>query len=178
MEKEFPQRKPTRLRHFDYSQAGAYFVTICIQDRKRIVSEVVKINETVFSDYAWGYSIQLKPCGEIVKSQLLALADRFENVTVADYVVMPDHIHAILILHKNSGGASPSPTMSDVICVFKSLVVRACKQEHGITKMFQRSFSEHIIRDREDYETRRKYIYENPLRWYYKHIVTEDQTNN
>ena len=73
-----------------------------------------------------------------------------------------------------SGGASPSPTLDDVVCAFKSLTSRSCKQKFGIEKMFQRSSAEHIVRDRDDYETRRKYIYENPMRWYYKHLKTEE----
>ena len=83
---------------------------------------------------------------------------------------MPDHIHATLYLRKETGGASPSPTLDDVICAFKSLTSRVCKQRYGIDRMFQRSFAEHIIRDREDYETRKKYIFENPMRWYYKNL--------
>ena len=70
---------------------------------------------------------------------------------------------------------SPSPTLDDVICAFKSLTSRICKQKYGIEKMFQRSYAEHIVRDREDYEIRRKYIYENPMRWYYKYLNTENK---
>lgn len=88
---------------------------------------------------------------------------------------MPDHIHVILYLRKNTGGASPSPTLDDVICAFKSLTSRICKQQYGIEKMFQRSSAEHIIRNREDYETRKKYIYENPMRWYYKQFHTKNK---
>ena len=77
------------------------------------------------------------------------------------------------MLHAKAGGASPSPTLDDVVFAFKSLTSRSCKQKFGIEKMFQRSYAEHIVRDRDDYETRRKYIYENPVRWYYKNLNTE-----
>ena len=87
---------------------------------------------------------------------------------------MPDHIHAIIFLPKKAGGASPSPTLNDVICAFKSLTARICKQQYGIEKIFQRSYAEHIVRDQKDYETRRKYIYENPMKWYYKQLDTKD----
>ena len=73
-----------------------------------------------------------------------------------------------------AAGASPSPTLNGVICAFKSLTSRSCKQKFGIEKMFQRSYAEHIVRDRDDYETRRKYIYENPVRWYYDELYTEE----
>ena len=198
-EKELPKRKSTRLKYYDYSSTGVYFVTICIRDRKQILSKIVKTvrlvtGETeifvvgeglappaqIAADQVVGeglappeYAIKLKPCGEIVKEQLQQIENRFPSVSVKDYVIMPDHIHMILYLRKNAGGASPSPTLDDVICAFKSLTSRDCKRRYGIEKMFQRSSAEHIIRDREDYETRRKYIYENPKRWYYKYLNAE-----
>ena len=183
-EKELPKRKSTRLKNFDYSSAGAYFVTICIRDRMHILSQIVKTeliatDETMGLDVGEGlappeFTVKLKPCGEIVKEQLKLIEARFPSVTVEDYVIMPDHIHAVIFLHEQTGGASPSPTLDDVICAFKSLTSRNCKQKYGIEKMFQRSSAEHIIRDREDYETRKKYIYENPARWQYKNLNTEE----
>ena len=179
-EKEYLKRKATRLKSYDYSSTGVYFVTICIQDRKQILSKIIRTsrpvtdeseNSTVGEGLAPPeYSVRLKPCGEIAREQLLQIEKRFPNVSVKDYVIMPDHIHATLYLRKETGGASPSPTLDDVICAFKSLTSRVCKQRYGIDRMFQRSFAEHIIRDREDYETRKKYIFENPTRWYYKNL--------
>ena len=183
-DKELPKRKPTRLKNYDYSSTGVYFVTICIRDRKQILSEIVK-TKCPGADEADvvavgeglappGYSVRLQPCGEVVRAQLRQIENRFANVNVKDYVIMPDHIHVILYLRKEAGGASPSPTLDDVICSFKSLASRVCKQRYGIERMFQRSFAEHIVRDREDYETHRKYIYENPQRWYYKHLNSKE----
>ena len=83
---------------------------------------------------------------------------------------MPDHIHIIIFINNKVGGASPSPTLSDVICTFKSLTSRICKQLFGIENLFQRSFTDHIIRDKNDYENHIKYIYEKPIQWYYEHI--------
>ena len=202
-EKELPKRKSTRLKNFDYGSAGAYFVTICVRDRMRILSEIVNTNlkntdktigypvgeglappefttdKTIGCPVGEGlappeFTVRLKPCGEIVKEQLQLIETRFPSVTVKDYVNMPDHIHAVIFLHETSGGASPSPTLDDVVCAFKSLTSRSCNQKYGIEKMFQRSYAEHIIRDREDLETRRKYIYENPMRWYYKNSHAEE----
>jgi REP element-mobilizing transposase RayT len=179
-EKELPKRKSTRLKNFDYSSVGAYFVTICVRDRMQILSEIVRtdltsVDKTIVIAVGEGLAppeitVKLKPCGEVVKEQLQLIETRFPSVTVEDYVIMPDHIHAVIFLHGKVGGASPSPTLDDVICAFKSLTSRSCKQKYGIEKMFQRSSAEHIVRDREDYETRRKYIYENPKRWYYKYL--------
>ena len=182
-EKELPKRKSTRLKNYDYSATGVYFVTICTQDRKQILSEICKTS-FMSSDKATRqmvgeglappvYIVKLKLCGEIVKEQLQQIEQRFPNASVKDYVIMPDHIHMILYLRK-TGGASPSPTLDDVICAFKSLVSRSCKQKYETEKIFQRSSVEHIIRDREDYETHRKYICENPKRWYYIYLNTKE----
>ena len=168
MPNELPKRKPTRLKNHDYSTVGAYFVTICVQDRKTILSDIIM---TVGEGLAPPeYKIVLSSYGEIVEKELLKITERYECVTVEEYVIMPDHIHAIVILHRRAGGASPSPTISDIICTFKSLTTRICKQNFGEIKMFQRGYYDHIIRDREDYETRRRYIYENPIKWYYEHL--------
>ena len=64
-------------------------------------------------------TVKLKPCGEVVREQLQLIETRFLGVTVEDYVIMPDHIHAVIFLHGKAGGASPSPTLDDVICAFK-----------------------------------------------------------
>ena len=205
MENDHPKRKSTHLKYFDYSSRGAYFVTICTKDRKRLFSEIVLSSSRIFNyttDQPVGEGlappvsfptfisddtvaeIRLKSCGQIVKEQLLLLENRYPTVSVSDYVIMPDHIHAIIFLNNdtieddnlsNSGGASPSPTLNDVVCSFKSLIARACKQKYGIEKLFQRSYAEHIIRDYKDYETRKAYIQQNPVRWYCKQLSQQDR---
>ncbi|MBR2387169.1 MAG: transposase [Clostridia bacterium] len=184
MEKDLPQRKPTRLKNFDYNKIGAYFITICTENRRQILSRIEKtkfafgemvVDCTVGEGLAPPeYLVKLRPCGEVVKEQLLALESRYKNVTVEDYVIMPNHIHAIIFLHEEAGGASPSPTLIDVVSAFKSLTSRICKRCCGIEKIFQRSFYDHIIRDREDYEEHLRYIHENPMRWFYDELYTEE----
>ena len=183
-EKTLPKRKPTRLKGFDYSTAGAYFVTICTRERKKILSDIIRIPSTSAQNTSKSvvgeglappeYAVQLKPCGKIVQEQLQSIPTRFPSVSVEDYVIMPDHIHAIIFLHRNAGGASPSPTLNDVVCALKSLTSRSCKQRYGIENIFQRSYIDHIIRDREDYETRKKYIRENPTRWMFDPLYTKE----
>ena len=192
--KRLPKRKSTRLKYYDYSSAGAYFVTICVNDRKPLLSEIIKTSAdplvgeglappvTTLSNSAVGeglappaYSVKLKPCGVIAEEQLKQIEIRFPSVSVDDFVIMPDHIHALIFLHKNTGGASPSPTLNDVICAFKSLTSRICKKQYGIEKMFQRSFSEHIVRDQDDYVRRKNYMHKNPARWYYDELNPEDK---
>ena len=183
-EGKFPERKSIRLKNFDYSNTGAYFITICAQDRKCLFSEFVNKKENIDPCAERHRSVgegldppaekpeeypkmQLTKIGEIAKEQLLALEARFHNVKIDEYVFMPDHMHAIIFLRKDTGGSRPSPTLMDIIRVYKSLTSRLCKQKFGTEKLFQRSYMEHIIRDKSDYETKRKYIYENPIRWYY-----------
>lgn len=218
MKNELPKRKSPKLKSYDYSSTGVYFVTICISERKRILSDIVKTNNTAVTErnspdsieeglrtpknsfhsfsvnphtppendkpklfpnsagntsFANNYKVRLTEIGNIAKEQLFALEERFKNLRIKDYVIMPDHIHILLYLKKEAGGASPSPTLHDVVCAYKSLTSRKCKQAFGIDKMFQRSFVEHIMRNREDYETKRKYIYENPMKWYYKKKNTD-----
>ena len=77
---------------------------------------------------------------------------------------MPNHIHAILILTE-AAGASPRPTIMDVVSAYKSLTTRACKKAQSIDKLFQTSFYEHVIRGREDYLEIAEYIMNNPKQW-------------
>ena len=87
---------------------------------------------------------------------------------------MPNHIHMIVVLKETSAGASPRPTIMDIVCTYKSLTTRECKKEGFHNKLFQTSFYEHIIRNKEDYEKHVKYIYENPIRWYYDELYVEN----
>jgi len=88
-------------------------------------------------------------------------------------VIMPNHIHFIVFLESNAAGASPRPTLSDIICSYKSLVTRDCKTVQPIDKVFQTSFYEHIIRNRQDYDDISRYIKDNPARWYYDKLYNE-----
>ena len=92
---------------------------------------------------------------------------------IGQYVIMPNHIHIIMIL-EDDAGASPRPTIMDIVCAYKSLTTRECRKNGFQEKLFQTSFFEHIIRNRQDYEEHMKYIYENPMRWYYDELYTEE----
>ena len=80
----------------------------------------------------------------------------------------------VYVLSHRRAGASPRPTIMDIVCAYKSLTTKECKKNGLSDKLFQASFYEHIIRGREDYEEIRKYIYENPMRWYYDQLYTEE----
>ena len=154
----FPKRKPTRLKNYDYSSNGYYFVTICSHNRKNIFSKIV-------GQGLAPAETELLPYGIIVQEQLLALEKRFDGVRIDNYVIMPNHIHAIVVIDKNTAGASPCPTLSDIICAFKSLTTRMCKAVYPIEKLFQNSFHDHIIRGERDYEKIWEYIEFNALKW-------------
>ena len=157
MDNRFPQRKHPRLESYDYSKGGAYFITICIQNRKcllsRIVERVHAPAEILHSTY-----------GQIARDQLFLLEHRYPFLKIDQYVIMPNHIHVILLLEETAG-ASPRPTISDIICAYKSLTTRECKKYRQIDKLFQTSFFEHVIRGRRDYDEIAEYITNNPKQW-------------
>ena len=175
MEKELSKRKDLRIKQYDYSSKGAYFVTICIKDRERILSDIIKPVGVGAHDDP---KIRLTEIGKIVEKNLLS-SENISGVIIDRYVIMPDHIHAIIFLdpnkyQKREGGSSRAPTPTNkmlphIVSTFK----RFCNKELG-NNIFQRGYIEHIVRDREDYETRVKYIYENPMRWYYDELYSEE----
>ena len=169
-EKALPQRKHTRLQNFDYSTTGAYFITICTHNRRCVLSKVVGRGLAP----AERNGIEYTSLGEIAERQLLMLEERYPFLSVDQYVIMPNHIHVILILENQTAGASPRPTVMDIVCAFKSLTTRECKKNGFQGSLFQTSFYDHVIRDREDYEKRVKYIDENPIRWYYDELFVEE----
>lgn len=154
----FIERKPTRLANYDYSQNGAYFITLCVQERRPIFSRIA-VGEGLAPPVT-----QLLPYGKAAKAQLLDLPNRYPGLSIDHFVIMPNHIHILLRLNP-SGGASPSPTVSDIVCTFKSLTTRQCKTISPIEKLFQRSYYDHIIRDEQDYLIRWQYIDNNPAKW-------------
>ncbi|MBQ2910975.1 MAG: transposase [Clostridia bacterium] len=153
-----PKRKPTRLRNYDYSASGAYFITICTKNMFQYFGRII-VGEPLAAPVN-----KLSYYGKIAESQLKSLPDRYENIEIDKYVVMPNHIHFILQI--KSGGASTSPTISDIVRTFKSLTMRICRSNGycGET-LFQRSFHDHIIRSEDDYKKIWEYIDTNVIRW-------------
>ena len=162
------KRKPNRLKNFDYSTSGAYFVTICTDNRKRLLSHIY-----VGQGLAPAAN-KLSIYGKVAEEQLLMLENRYPTVTIDKYVIMPNHIHAIIWVNNETSGASPCPTLSDIICTYKSLTTRFCKQKQDIHKLFQTSFHDHIIRDEQDYLKIWEYIDSNPLKWKEDCFYTEE----
>ena len=165
-----PKRKHPRLKNYDYSSTGAYFVTICTQNERctlsRIVGRGLAPAETIGIEYT--------PVGKIAEQQLLLLRDRFPFLEIDQYVIMPNHIHIIFNLTEETAGASPRPTVIDIVCAYKSLTTIECRKNGFSEKLFQASFHDHVIRDRNDYDEIAKYICENPMNWYFDEFYSEE----
>lgn len=174
-EKELPKRKDTRLKDFDYGKTGVYFLTVCTQNRKNILSTIVGEGSPL---------PRLSRYGEIVEEWINKIPEKYPEAFVDHYVIMPNHIHILLSIIKDDGRGDPSPTagvggpaltVNTVMGWLKFQATKEINQMRGLAgdKVFQRSFFDHIIRDRKDYEEHAKYIYENPLRWQYDELYTE-----
>ncbi|MBQ8769354.1 MAG: transposase [Oscillospiraceae bacterium] len=151
---ERPERKPNRLQDYDYSQNGAYFVTICTQERRRILSYIV----------GDGFPVP-KPTGIIAEKYVLQIPKKYPSVSIDRYIIMPDHIHILLRL--DGGTGDPSPTIGTVIGWYKYQVTKEyhLKINTAEEKLFQRSYYDHIIRNQRDYDEIWEYIENNPLKW-------------
>ena len=171
MEDKLPKRKHPRLKGFDYSSNGAYFITICTEKRKQLLSNIVGAG-VIDSP-----SVLLKRCGEIVDRQINSIASFCSNVFVDAYVIMPNHVHILLRILNDENGQSgtPAPTSrgSSVLSRFVSTLKRFSNKEIG-ENIWQRSFHDHIIRDRNDYEEIYRYICENPLSWEKDELYSEE----
>ncbi|MBQ7940179.1 MAG: transposase [Clostridia bacterium] len=170
MDNELPKRKPTRLKNFDYNSSGAYFLTICTENRRRILSRIVGGDVPDAPK-----DTELLPYGKIADKYINQLNNFYNNISVDRYVIMPNHIHIMLLVHNDGASRTSPPTVKQhsYVSRFVSTFKRFCNKEYG-ENIWQRHFNDHIIRNREDYEEHIKYIYENPMRWYYDELYTEE----
>lgn len=155
---ELPDRKHPRLSQYDYSENGYYFITICAQNQREIFSHIQIDGQ---GNFLGNY---LTPMGRIAESELFALEERYPCVRIDKYVIMPNHIHVIFVIHQEKS-QYPRTSITDIICAYKSLTARKCRQIKPISKVFQDSFYDHVIRGQNDYSTIWAYIDANPQRW-------------
>ena len=139
-------RKRMRLRDFDYSSEGAYFLTLCLQKKL-----------SLFENH------QAK---EMVEKWIVEIENKYENVTVDCYVVMEDHVHLILFITEGN-----QISLSEIMKWFKTMTtneyirgVRDRVYEPFEKKLWQRSFYDHIIRNDEDLKEKREYVMNNPAK--------------
>ncbi len=168
MEELYPQRRYIRLPGYDYSQPGAYFVTICTHDRQCLFGNIEN------------NLMNLNPYGEIVQSCWKDIPLHYPEVTNDVFVVMPNHVHGIIFIHDvntdTSGqagrsGSKPDPTgrqpLSEIVRAFKTYSARKInedRQSQG-TPIWQRSYYEHIIQGEIEYSQIGEYIIYNPSQW-------------
>ena len=144
-----------RLKNYNYSAAGAYFITMCSKDKAHIFGQV-----SVGRDDLGAPGTELSAIGKVVEKYIVSVSEAYKNVSVDNYVVMPNHIHLLLTIRAEGAPGSSRPTVSQVIAALKRFTNRECGM-----KLWQSSFYDHIIRDEKDYFTRWNYIDTNPFRW-------------
>ncbi|HSL42222.1 MAG TPA: transposase [Anaerolineales bacterium] len=166
-------RRSIRLPNYDYSQAGAYYITIVTHHRALLFGEIV--NE----------EMQLNDYGKVADECWRAISDHFSHVELGAYVIMPNHVHGIIVIHNmqnrmatNSSPsvgarhASPLPlrgvkpgSVGAMVGAFKSAVTKRIRHEFNITGIWQRNYYEHVIRNEQDLQNKTDYIEANPMLW-------------
>ena len=151
------KRKNPRLPDYEYSQPGAYFVTVCTKEKACILSTIVG-GDAHIAPYP-----QLTMIGRVCDKYLRSIPG------IGAYVIMPNHIHMMLHLSAKSSSDGPmwasAPTEANISTLVRSWKILVTK-ELG-KSIWQRSFYDHIIRDEADYLIKVQYIQENPKKWYF-----------
>lgn len=162
----YPQRKSPRLQGYDYSQAGAYFVTICTYQRLPLFGEVCNAE------------MHLNDLGEIAAACWVALPGHFPQVEQDAWVIMPNHMHGIILLGADEGmphgravarpySASAPRTLGAIVNAYKGAVTRQARRIPGdeSTRIWQGRYHDHIIRSERSLLALREYVLANPARW-------------
>lgn len=144
MRENISKRKNIRLKDYDYSKEGMYFITICIKNRAEILGKIKNIN-----------LIELTREGRIVQMYLEEIENIFENIVVDEYVIMPNHIHMIITIVRKGNS-----NISKIMQQYKGYVSK--KIGYSI---WQKLFYEHIIRNEKEYYRVKKYIQSNIINW-------------
>ena len=159
------RRRSIRLRGYDYSQAGAYFVTIVTRNRECLFGEVVED------------LMRLNDAGRMVAQCWHELAAHFPHLELDEFVVMPNHVHGIITVGApfmapygpgaiNQGAINRAPTgLGEIVRSFKAVATRRIRQAGVLAFAWQRNYYEHIIRDEASLNRIREYIANNPLQW-------------
>jgi len=142
-------RRSIRLVGYDYSQSGAYFITICTPNRECIFGEIV--------DRVMNYN----ELGNIARSYWQNLARHHPNIAIDEWIVMPNHLHGIIIIHESS------KPISEIIRGFKTFSARPINKylDRKGYPLWQRNYYEHIIRSEDELNNVRQYMINNPTNW-------------
>ena len=159
---ELPKRKPTRLKGYDYSTPGMYFITVCVKDRKQLLGKIVGCGnfdapKMLLSEY-----------GQILEKYINLMNEKYPHINIDKYVIMPNHIHIIVVITERHAGRS----LHDVMRWFETMATNEYIRyvKNGVLKsfnkrLFQKSYHDHIIRGEKDYREIWEYIDTNVVRW-------------
>lgn len=161
-----------RLAQYDYSQSGAYFVTICTYNRVHLFGEIEPDSESV------GVHLRVHPNNpeKLIEKWLYELENKYQNLTIDKFVIMPDHIHMIINNHGacyETTGTHAGVPLPEIIKWFKTMTTNDYINgvKNGLFPPFdkhiwQRNYYEHIIRNQHDYEEIWYYIEQNPVAFF------------
>ncbi len=164
---DLPKRKNTRLLEYDYSMAGAYFITICTHEHKCIFGEIKNVG-AIHESPAITYTF----IGNTVRKIIEHLPMRFP-VRIDKYVIMPNHIHMIVTIcsDMDERAIRESPlhnkrsVISKMVGYMKMNVSKIVHQLQPNLNIWQRSYHDHVIRGAEDYKNIWEYMDNNPAKW-------------
>jgi putative transposase len=149
---ELHHRRSIRLKGYDYSTAGAYFITICTHDREQLFGDIVD------------RTMVLNELGNIAQLHWQKLEQHHVNLILDRSVVMPNHLHGIMILDSS---IEDSKSISEIIGSFKTFSAREINKIRKLkgVPVWQRNYYEHIIRTETELDYVRQYIVNNPINW-------------
>ena len=152
---ELPKRKQIRIPDYDYSTPGAYFITVCTANREPLFWSDRR------GELCSPENVPLSDIGKIVENEIRKMDSVYDAVCVEKYCIMPDHIHFILSVNTDENGRTQfAPTISRVIKQFKGSITKQVGRP-----IWQKSFYDHGIRNRQDYKEIWEYIENNPLKY-------------
>lgn len=154
---EYPEskhRQSVRLKNYDYSSSGAYFITICAHGQRCIFGRVVD------------GEMLLAPLGVAIGRIWREIPRHYDFVKVDAFIVMPNHIHGIVLIKEKEGRKkNPKANLGGVIRGFKAAVTQWARKHTGYEKVWQRNYFDRVLKGRHRLEYYRYYIRTNPERW-------------
>ena len=158
-------RKNPRLSGYNYNDNGVYFLTLCTHERKPLFSQIYGDNNEQYPEN------RLSEYGKIMETVIRSIPERF-SVTLENFVIMPNHVHILIEIHDTQQlraiHESPLRSRSLISKVVGYLKMNTSKQIHQLGysgEIWQRSFHDHIVRSKKDYDKIWMYIEDNPRRW-------------
>ncbi|NMC57404.1 MAG: transposase [Eubacteriaceae bacterium] len=161
---ETPKRTHPRLKQYNYSSNGAYFITVCVNGKREMLGKI-----TVGRDDLGTPNFELSEYGVIARKYIDSIESHYKDVSIDKYVVMPNHIHLIIIINKDvlfspADSAPESSRPTALIPAIISALKKLTNREFGFN-MWQSSYYDRIIRNEEEYLKIWQYIDNNPARW-------------